>query len=443
MGGWTVVSEAAPSGWTPVANQAVPPPAAPTGPITPKEGESFADTMKRAVDYGRTVTPEEMSSSFHEGVKKIPTVLGAALIAGPAILTAGAVGPEAASTAAGGGIAGSAAGGATGAGLQSVIEKTLHAASGENIFNAQTAKDIGESTAYGGAFGAGMGLLEKVAGSVVNSKLSRGMINSSVGATARDVTYGNPAKGILDNQITSPVTGDLEAYKDALRSGAPTDQALTAAGGRVAQVSQKINILAPQIDQALSQSAKQIPIVDVIHKPIDDAVDDIVANRSMTAAEKTGAVAQLRALQNSLSQGLGENITPLQANQIKQAIGNRINWAGNVAVTDEVKPAYRAVYGSLKGAVNEAVPEVADINENLSNLLSAQTDLRKLMQAEEAGLGKGALGSAVTGIARRFESVAGRAIPGVAALNSGAQQITPQIAGPLGVSFRNLMVKQQ
>ena len=411
----------------------------PKWPVVPQEGESFEDTLKRAEGQARKLTPEEIKASSHEAMKKIPTVLGASLLAGPALLGGLVAGPAEASAAVGGGVLGGAASGAVGGAATELINKGLHAAAGQNVLTGQSAKDIGASTLVGAAAGAGAGLFEKVASSVLSSKLARGMVNASVGTTARDVTYGNPAVGMLKANVTSPITGDLELYKNALRSGATPEQALVAAGGRVSQVAQKIQQLAPQLDHALASSTTPIKVADAIDKPLMQAMSEITNNRAMTEAEKMGAISQLGELQRSLKEGLGDTITPLEANQIKQAIGNRINWAGNVAVTDEIKPAYRAVYGSLKQAVNKAVPGSAQINEDLTNLLAAQTDLEKLMKAEEAGMGKGALGSAVTGIARRFEAIFGRAIPGMASTAATTGKIATTASGPTGASIFDIL----
>lgn len=375
---------------------------------------------------GELLAPIEAATleQRREGVRKIAPVvagLGVGMLFPPA-------GPEAGTLTAAGM---SALGGAAGATASSVTSQAL---SGKNPVSGESLKQTGESALLGGAFGGGLGFFDNILGKVLTSKLARGMVNLSAGTTARDVTYGNPAVAIMDNGITSPMTGDLEAYKNALRSGSTPDQALIAAGGRVGQVAQKVQQIAPQVDQMLSKSTVPINVADVIDRPLNDAMSEIAGNRAMTDAEKDAAVNQLGALQKSLKEGLGSTITPLQANQIKQAIGARVNWAGNIAVTDEVKPAYRAVYGALKMAVNKAVPQVAELNENLSNLLSAQTDLQKLMQAEEAGQGRGALGSAVTGIARRAEAVAGRAVPAAEQLRKAVSPAIPAVSGPIGAA---------
>ncbi len=56
--------------------------------IIPKQGESFADTMKRAAAYGRTVTPEQINAEVATMPGKAATTLAAA----PAIGAVGAAG---------------------------------------------------------------------------------------------------------------------------------------------------------------------------------------------------------------------------------------------------------------------------------------------------------------------------------------------------------------
>ena len=53
--------------------------------IVPKDGESFADTMKRAADYGRTVTPKQIDAEMQTAPKKAAQVLVAAPLIGAAI----------------------------------------------------------------------------------------------------------------------------------------------------------------------------------------------------------------------------------------------------------------------------------------------------------------------------------------------------------------------
>ena len=54
--------------------------------IVPKDDESFADTMRRAAAYGKTVTPQQINAEMRTAPGKAATVLAAA----PAIGAAGA-----------------------------------------------------------------------------------------------------------------------------------------------------------------------------------------------------------------------------------------------------------------------------------------------------------------------------------------------------------------
>ena len=276
---------------------------------------------------------------------------------------------------------------------------------------AAAAKAGAEGGAAGGAFG------EAVEGAL-ESKIARSFVNRSLGTSARDVTYGNPAKALLDENIKNPKTGDIESYKSALRDGASLEDAAQAAGGRIASINGKINELKPQLDDILSKSNARIPFYDVAKKPIEDARAAIADNPAMTQKEKDLADGQLGELLQSMEKKYkGTALTPEQANSLKSAIGDRVKWSGASAVGDEVKPVYRQLYGSLKNAVHAAVPEAGPLDERLTNLLSAWDDVVPLARKEEVGAGTGVTAGFVWDVLRRFESLLGRFVP---ALKAGA-----------------------
>lgn len=327
--------------------------------------------------------------------------------------------------------------------LDSVKGATLGGAQGAAKAPAE-GKDVVESTAAGaagGAVGSAVGAGSELA---TESKLSRGLINKSAGAVEKDVTYGNAAKAFLDENITSPRTGDLEAYKDALRAGKSLPEAAEAAGGRIAAVTGKINEYKPQLDAALHNSKVKIPVKDAIIDPIYDATSEIINNRAMTETENNAAVDKLLELQKSLLDGLGKQITPEMANTIKQQLGDRISWTGTSAVTDEVKPVYKSLYGALKQAVNDAVPEAAELNERMTNLLAAKQSLTKLARKEEVGAGRGVASGNIWDAPQRLLDELGRILPaahaaaknlavkaglGVAGTEAGKQMLPARSAG--------------
>lgn len=222
-------------------------------------------------------------------------------------------------------------------------------------------------------------------GGLAKTTLGQGAINSSMGVTARDLTYANPARALLREEIHDISSGSINDFQEALRTGKTPTEAAQAAGGRFAAVSQRINELTPRLGKILNASEAQIPVANVIDKPLEDATIEVIKNPAMTDAEKMAAIGKLGDLQKSLKEGLGETATPSQLQTIKQAVGNRVNWGGTSAITDDVKAAYRSVYGSLKEAIHASVPGSAEIDNRLTDLLGASSELTEQGKAELAG----------------------------------------------------------
>jgi hypothetical protein len=77
-------------------------------------------------------------------------------------------------------------------------------------------------------------------------------------------------------------------------------------------------------------------------------------------------------------------LTPLQANQIMLAIGERLNWGGSCEVPEGCKPAYRTVYFNLKTAILAAVPEAKNLVDRLTNLYAAKSEVNpELLSTKE------------------------------------------------------------
>jgi hypothetical protein len=114
---------------------------------------------------------------------------------------------------------------------------------------------------------------------------------------------------------------------------------------------------------------------ECIDKPLEQAVLDIIGNGAMSDSEKDAAVQQLGVIQEWVKHGLQGNITPLQANQIVLAIGDRVNWGGTADVPEEFRAVYRTLYGNLKAAIRGAVPGAQNLHDRLTNLYAAKSDL--------------------------------------------------------------------
>lgn len=191
----------------------------------------------------------------------------------------------------------------------------------------------------------------------------------------RDLTYGDSAKALVDETIWNMPTGDYEAYRTALQQGKTPAEAAQCAGGQIAIVDRKISEYSPKLEALLSCSKATINAGSVIEKPFEQAVLEIIGNAAMGEVEKDAAINHLGEFQEQINRGLAGEITPLQAHQIARAIGERANWGTGASLEEELKPAYRTIYASIKNAVRVAVPEALELEERLANLCAARSDL--------------------------------------------------------------------
>ncbi|MGO9590579.1 MAG: hypothetical protein ACLP3K_11110, partial [Candidatus Acidiferrales bacterium] len=160
---------------------------------------------------------------------------------------------------------------------------------------------------------------------------------------ARDLTYGNPSKAMVDEAIWNLATGNYRAYKAALEQGKSVAEAAGSAGGQLAVVHRKIGDYTLKMESLLAESQATISVGECIDKPLEQAVLDIIGNGAMSDSDKDAAVQQLGVIQEWVKHGLQGNITPLQANQIVLAIGDRVNWGGTADVPEQFKAVYRTL----------------------------------------------------------------------------------------------------
>jgi hypothetical protein len=191
----------------------------------------------------------------------------------------------------------------------------------------------------------------------------------------RYLTYGDSAKGLVDEAIWNLEAGDYEAYKTALQNGSPAVEAAQAAGGQLAIIVRKTSEYTRTLEALLSQSKSKIDAMEVINKPLEQATLALIGNDRTGDAEKDTAIGQLGAFQESLNRGLGPEITPLQAFKMACAVGDRAKWGASSDLPEELKPAYGEVYANLRGAIIATVPEVLGVFERLTNLFVAKAEL--------------------------------------------------------------------
>ncbi|HEY1469814.1 MAG TPA: hypothetical protein VGF61_12280 [Candidatus Acidoferrum sp.] len=215
----------------------------------------------------------------------------------------------------------------------------------------------------------------EVAPSLADTKLARAITAPSTRPFGRDLTFGNSAKAMVDEVIWNMATGDLQAYRTALLQGKSATEAAQAAGGQLAVVHRKITDYTLKLEALLSESKATITVAEVIDKPLERLMIALISNDAISDSEKDSAIAQLGAIQEWVKHGLQKALTPLQANRITLAIGDRLNWGGPTGVSEQFKPVYRALYASLKTAIHTIVPEAQNLHDRLTNLHAAKSDL--------------------------------------------------------------------
>jgi hypothetical protein len=194
--------------------------------------------------------------------------------------------------------------------------------------------------------------------------------------SGRDLTYGSTAKAMVDEAIWNMATGDHQVYRTALQQGKSPSEAAEAAGGQFAVIHRKISDYSLRLEAIFSKSQTTINVEEFIDKPLEQAVLDVINDRAMSDSEKDAVIQQLGALQEWVKHGLHGEITPLEANRITLAIGERLDWGGNSDVSEGVKPAYRALYGKLKTAICKTDPEAQILYDRLTNLYAAKSEMK-------------------------------------------------------------------
>jgi hypothetical protein len=212
-------------------------------------------------------------------------------------------------------------------------------------------------------------------------------------APVRESASSPSSEAGKNNKKETSIGAEPVAVPEKASSGAPkavnstpeADRKITKSARpsveRSAAINQLISDLATQLERIFSQSEATIRVVDAIDFPLEQATLGIIGNLSMTETQKDAAVQELGALQESLKQGASQDITPLEAHRIKQAVENSLK--GEVTVVEEAKPGYRAVCVSLENATHAAVPKAKHLEERLANLLKMKAELEDFPKVKE------------------------------------------------------------
>jgi hypothetical protein len=204
-------------------------------------------------------------------------------------------------------------------------------------------------------------------------------IRATVRTAARDLTFGNSAKALVDEAIWNLATGDYELYRAALRLGKSQGEAAQAAGGQLAIVHRKICEYGVKIETVLAASTAKIDARAALDEPFERAMNEIMGNEAIADTDRDAALDELGALQQSVSKAgdrvSGQDLTPLQAHRIACAIGERAGWGTNASAPETLKPVYRALFSGVRTALRVSAPHANHLEERLTNLYAAKAEL--------------------------------------------------------------------
>ena len=191
----------------------------------------------------------------------------------------------------------------------------------------------------------------------------------------RDVTFGDCAKALVDEAIWNLELGNITAYRTAIQQGKSALEAAQAAGGQLAIVHRRIAEYTAKIDAILSESNAALSASEVVDCPLEKAMLEIIESGTLEEAEKDAAINELGEFQKWISGEHGQQLSLLEAHQLSRSVGDRANWGIGSCSVGKLKPTYVAVYKSLKTAIFSAVPAVQSVDERLTNLCAAKSEL--------------------------------------------------------------------
>jgi hypothetical protein len=156
---------------------------------------------------------------------------------------------------------------------------------------------------------------------------------------------------------------------------------------RRASINRLIGELSTELENNLAQSEAVISAVDTIDGPLDQALQELIANPSITDSQKDTAAQQLGALQEFLKHSTTVELGALKAYRLQQTVQGYLR--SDINIVTAAKPGYRAVCESLRAAIHSAVPKSKHLEERLENVFAMKAELENLIDAKEFALPPG------------------------------------------------------
>lgn len=267
--------------------------------------------------------------------------------------------------------------------------------------NIEDEKPINEDTFKAFVLGAAVPVAIRGAGAgkdaTVNqlSQLDSRIINSLIKPGKNSFAYGkNPGRAVAQEGLAAGSLDDL--------------------GQKVTTRKQEVG---QQLEQTLAEGSGSINIADTL-----TVIDDAIEEASKFAGTNKALTTRLNTLKADLVNRFGnsKSMTPQQAAIAKREIGALAKWTGNASDDEVVNGVTQKVYGRINEQINDAVPDVANLNNRYGDLLAAEKAIEYRIQAQEK-LNVVGLGDLITGLG--VTAPATVASGGVAGLLAGVSAV--------------------
>lgn len=184
------------------------------------------------------------------------------------------------------------------------------------------------------------------------------VVNSLIKPLLKDFSYGkNPGMGVAREGIVAKDFDELaqkigQKKKDI---GLEIRQTLIGNSGERIDARQSLQ----SVDDAIKEASKSPKTNSSLIQRLNDLKSDILGYQY----DPNGNVVSQRNL---------IDLTPEEALDLKQQVGDLTKWTGNKSDDEMVNKALKKTYGVIKQRINQAVPAVKDLNERYADLLSAE-----------------------------------------------------------------------
>lgn len=231
-----------------------------------------------------------------------------------------------------------------------------------------------------------MGKAAPVAGRLAAQSVGSGAVNALQGGSFATGAAAGAGSGVLGEGIRAVapklaesalgVTQKMRSPSKTIGQAVLDETSGLTPGAIASSASAKVAALTNQLESAAAASqnvASLQPALDVL-----DKAEQVAKSRNSAAMlGKVNAVRQQLTQDISTGQAIPQNVPPSQLLNLKRGIGDLIStWQPQEKAG--FNGTLQKVYGALDGELDKAVPESADLNQQISSLIPAKTRAKLL-----------------------------------------------------------------